>query len=87
MKRTIEKILSGKSLTLQELNEFVEKYVEKKKGKPPTAKELQEIVLMIKRGMFDLRYAAEQFAQELNLTIAHIQDIQTKRIIKTDVYE
>ena len=87
MKEIITKILGNKTLTMEELTEFIEKYIEHKKGKPPTGEQIMHIVKLLQNGMFDVLYAADQYARDLGLTVVRVVEIKTMRTLRTDVYE
>ena len=87
MKKIITKILTREQLSSDEYSEFIEKYVEKKKGKAPTGEEILRIKDMARQGFFDITFAAKEFAKELGLTVITVENIVKNRIERIDVYD
>lgn len=84
---TIKKIIQQQSITIEELNEFITSYVEKTKGKVITTKELADITFMLQQGIFNLHYAAEEYAKLLNYQVLKVIDMKTNTIKKIIFYE
>lgn len=87
MKKILTKIYNKQNLTLQELNEFIEKYVEEMRGKVPTIREIQQISNFIRQGLFDITFAAKEFVQKLGWTTVMVQVIKTGEIKRIDIYD
>lgn len=66
---TILKILQGKQITENELSEFVISYVKKLKDRDLDSRELSEILLLVRSGIFNLGYAAQVASKYADSTI------------------
>ncbi len=87
MKKTIEKIFKRQDLTPKELNEFVRGYIKTKKDKDPTAEQVVRIVSMLRQGLFNISYAAKEYANELDLTVVTVENTKKGIIERIDVYD
>ena len=83
-KDIISKILVTRNVSDIELNSFILWYVSKTKNKEPESRELSAINTMIRRGMFDITYAAKRAAIILGLQVTELHDIN-RNLIKTYV--
>ena len=84
---TIKKIFHNQPLTLEELNLFITSYVEKATGKTLKPEELTSIGLLLQKGLFNIGYAAEQYARLLNYQVLKVVDLKTNTIKRIDLYE
>ena len=87
MKKLIEKIITNKQLSLEEVNKFIESYIEHKKGKLPSANEIAGVIRLLQERVFDLIYAAKEYAKDLGLVIVEVQDLRTGKILKININE
>ncbi len=70
-----------------ELNEFLVAYIKDTKNKDLTTEELAGIKQLISMGAFDLNYAIKQAAMNLKLQPVSVVNINTKQVLRMDVYE
>lgn len=87
MINVIKKILRRENLTMEELNLFVTSYVEKKQNKIISADELSSITELIKNGVFNIIYAAKEYAKILGYQPYDLIDLKKNLIIKSGIYE
>ena len=82
-KKVIKKILQNGSLTQEELNTFIVKYVESF-DRTVSPEQLQGIIVAIQHRMFNLQYAAEQAGIKLGMLITKTID-KNGQILKIDI--
>jgi hypothetical protein len=87
MKDFIEKILSNKQVTIEELNRFILDYSELCGVKNTTPEQLQMAVQFIQAGMFDLNFAVKNCANKLGIQIVELWDTKTNRLLNTKIQE
>ena len=80
-KDTIIKILTNKSITQQEVSEFIVDYCKKEVNKDISSIELSGILQLIQIGRFNLNYAARQAALKEDIDVVDI--IKDNMIIYT----
>lgn len=85
-KDLVIQILEGKSITSDQLNNFIVDYVKEELSREPTGEELNGIRQALQMGIFNLRFAASNMALKLNLRVMNVFD-KNGTLIKTDVYE
>ena len=84
MKKIIKKILLNKKITQSEISDFIISYVKMEKDKDINATELTAILSLVMQGIFDIKYAAKQYANKLGIQIIDVLDIN-KQVIQTNV--
>jgi len=82
----IKKILTTGQITLEELNIFLDEYITNRLKRPVSPEQLNAIVELITKGVFDLKYAATQVAILANLNVLSVLD-GNNSVITTIVYE
>lgn len=86
-KEIIIKILNNTQITENELSEFILEYVKEEKNIELSGNQLLNIKALIKRGQFNLYYAAKMAATKFKeLTVVAVQDLNTGQILKTICY-
>jgi len=85
-KEIVIKILETNSVSRDELHIFISDYILEKKNKNISGQELAAIESMIHQGFLNLRFAAEQAAYDLGLTVLSLLD-NASNPKKTWVYE
>jgi uncharacterized protein YvpB len=86
-KDIVKKILTTGQINDAELNEFLVNYIKDTKNKDLTGEQLAGIKQLISMGAFDLNYAIKQAAMNLKLQLVSVVNINTKQVLRTDVYE
>jgi arsenate reductase-like glutaredoxin family protein len=70
----LQKILTNKPITMEELNNFIVDYVDLMLKETLSSQQLSIIIEMVKMGTFSLPYAAEQAAKKLNHQVTKLYD-------------
>jgi len=86
-KDIVKKILTTGQINEAELNEFLVAYIKDTKNKDLTTEELAGIKQLISMGTFNLEYAVKQAAMNLKLQPVSVVNINTKQVLRMDVYE
>jgi predicted transcriptional regulator YheO len=84
MKKIIKKILLNKKITQSEVSDFIISYIKIEKNKDINATELTVILSLVMQGIFDIKYAAKQYANKLGMQIIDVLDTN-KQIIQTNI--
>lgn len=84
-KELVKKFLTSTSINQNELTEFIVDYCKLQNKPEPTTEQLQQITMLIQKGLFNLEYAAEQAAIKLGLTVLKIT--KNNVVLKINVYE
>lgn len=83
----VKKILKTGQINDNELNEFLIGYIKDTKNKDLTAEQLTEIKKLISMGVFDINYAIKQASNNLKLQLVSVIDLNTKQVLRMDVYD
>jgi predicted transcriptional regulator YheO len=84
MKEIIKKILLNKNITQNEISDFIISYIKIEKNKDINATELSMILSLVMQGIFDIKYAAKQYANKLDMQIVSVLD-KHKRVIQINI--
>lgn len=85
-KDIVIQLIKNKSVSENDINEFITEYVKIKKKKDITGEQLTGIKELIKLGFFNLGYAAREAARDLKLNITTVHDVQGN-MLRVDVTE
>jgi len=86
-KEIVKKLLTNSQVTQQELFDFIISYSKWKKNIDVTPEQLQGIIHLLQMGVFNLSESVKDAANHLNLQLSSIIDINTGKVLKTEVYE
>jgi len=85
-KNIVIQLIKNKSVSEENINEFIVEYSKIKKNRDITGEELTSIKELIKMRIFNLEYAAREAARDLKLNITCVYD-KKGNLLHTDVEE
>lgn len=83
-KETVKKILMNQNLDQKEFFEFITDYVKKELNEDITKEQLFAISQLVQQGIFNIQYAAEKIAFDLQMNVMRVinkQGIVIKTIV------
>lgn len=84
-KELVKRLLTTNKIDLVDLNSFITEYTFEKKNRHITPQELNAIVSLIQNGIFNLRFALQEAANSLGLTVMTAAS-KDGVILRTEVY-
>lgn len=87
MLEILNRIANNKNITNDDLNKFIVEYCELALKKTITKQDLEDILNMIRNGLFHIRYAIKNYCLLKKYNFVELIDLNKSLIIKTEIYE